>query len=1240
MSLSTPSQVLRSKILSKASRPDEFSLYKAALEWDLVDPIVIQGREDIKSEQRWKDRVEPYHHQVQNLITYCRRLPVTLLADDVGLGKTISAGLIVSELIARGHLTRILIVCPKMLGEQWKEELDTKFGIAAEVATGRDLIDAEPEGTSAVITTYDSARMHLTKVPKDRFQMLILDEAHKLRNLHGTESPPKVAVEFRKVLEERRFRYVLMLTATPIQNRLWDIYSLVDLLTVARGHENPFGSPGLFARRFIADDRETARVLKPEAKSNFRDIVYNYMSRMRRGDANLSFPERVVQLEKVDPTPEEWELVKVVNKNIQGLNALAQISVLFALTSSPQALRAQLDNMARNGTIRPEFAAEVRTIVEPMKSSAKLTGLVSLIARLAVEKPGWRAVVFTKRLETQTTIQLFLEEIGIPVGIINGSSGHRNQETIRKFREENPPFRVIVATEAGSEGLNLQVANVLVNYDLPWNPMIVEQRIGRVQRLASQHRYVSILNMTLAGTFEEFIVARLMEKLQLASHAIGDIEAILEASGMDEDDSDIRDSSGQVRGFEEQIRRLVLAALKGQDINEARDRALISIDKAKEELSREEENINNLLGGMGGGDVYVGPKAPKLPPLQRSMEPSEFVKTALLSEGFELAADAGDKIIARKGDYQESISFDPNDTIPGTVLYAPGSPAFSQLVDRVVASGIHEVEDIDRLVKLAVEQIAQNWVHNFGGNAKVADIAECRRHFGGTATVRARVTVAHDSYERLVDVVCSRPDHASPATAQAVNALPAMIEDATVCGVSAEKLLEATLADDAVSEFRRFYLERREGEVRAAGEDERKRAKLFDDFTPRMEATLVALSGEVHRDVDMRVSYCIEGSQEYESLLRVTPSTGEIVSPPMGSCEETGRVVPTGCLSRCQMTGLRALDHLLVRSGISQRRALRAQTFTSELTGVRILADEAEISDVTNKVAARGELIVSSLSGRRGEPQYLARCEFTGAEALNDELSISQVSGRLYRTDQSASSVFSGITGHVSEFRRCQETGAILLLSEGSHCEATGKFVQPHILEVCAFTRKRVLASELGVCAYSGTRILRRLIVHSSVSGVAIAEHFAVRSVSGVFCTPKEVQTCAWSGRRAHPEDLRICGLTGVLVHVDYTNGDSTPKLDPLHGLLIGKYRRTDAETSWNDLEQKVSASLGGAKCAVEAAYLAPGNGQIAVCCEVRTLFGFKVNHAGVLFSLDDGQLLGHIAMGKRSPTGWSRTQS
>jgi superfamily II DNA or RNA helicase len=888
----------QTKVLRRSILPDEYELYRAALEWDLSDPIVIETRKDLKSEKRWQTHLEPYHHQVTNLITFCRRLPVTLLADDVGLGKTISAGLIASELIARSRLSKILIVCPKLLGPQWQNELRTKFDIPAKIATGGKLITAEPEDVGAVITTYASARLHLEKLPKDRFQMLVLDEAHKLRNLYGVDPPPQVAVRFRKALEERRFRYVLMLTATPIHNRLWDLYSLVDLLTVARGHENPFGSEGMFARKFIADKRETARQLKEGARGEFRSIVYGYMSRVRRGDAKLYFPDRVVQLHRVEPTLSELELIRVIAKPIQKLNRLAQIGILQALTSSPHALMAQLLNMARNGTVPQELAAAVCSIVAGMTTSAKLNGLGALIDQLMRQNPNrWRMVVFTGRLETQTTIQAFLEQRGLKVGIINGSSGQRNQDTIARFWKNPPACHVIVSTEAGSEGVNLQVANVLVNYDLPWNPMIVEQRIGRIQRLASDHASVSILNIILKGTFEEHIVGRLMEKLQMAAHAIGDIESLLEASGIDEEDGE---------GFDDKILRLVLAALAGKDVEKATRQAEQSILDAKETLEIEEANINNMLGSMDGAE-YVGPRAPKLPSIERSMEAKPFALAALMSLGATVTPKENGVYLLEDEGGRESIRFEPDDANNRATLYSPGSAAFSRLVSRMIATGVHMVEDVDDDPTRRAEERSREWVDSFGATFLGSKVEGVRRCFEGKALVRVRATVAHDGYERLVEVECRPGEHKAHAVRSGLYKLADIIENAQYLGIDTDRLADAAARDSAIAEFCRFYIERRAQEMAAAGDDARKRKKLEDDFTPRLEFTVVALEGTIHREVTAEAQYRFDGSCPYASQLTLVPRTGaRLAAPELGRCESTGKAAPRECLGRCTMTGLGA----------------------------------------------------------------------------------------------------------------------------------------------------------------------------------------------------------------------------------------------------------------------------------------------------------------------------------------------
>jgi superfamily II DNA or RNA helicase len=1221
----------QSKILTRRTTPEQYRVYRAGLEWDLTDPIVIESPADFKSTQRWRDRLTPYHHQVTNLITFCRRLPVTLLADDVGLGKTISAGLIISELISRSRLSKILIVCPKLLGPQWKEELESKFDLPAQVATGRALIGADPDEIGAVITTYNSARLHLDAIPEDRFQMLILDEAHKLRNLYGVGKTPQVAARFRKALEERRFRFVLMLTATPIQNRLWDLYSLVDLLAAGRGHENPFGSEGTFARRFIADKTHQARQLKSEAREEFRSLVYGYMSRVRRGDAKLYFPDRMVQMHRVDPTAAELELIRAIAKPIQKLNRLAQISILQALTSSPDALLAQLANMARNGTVPAELAAAVRAIVTRMSPSAKLRGLGCLIEQLKKENPErWRLVVFTGRRETQTTIQAFLESHGLKVGIVNGESGARNQETIGRFRQNPPGCRVIVSTEAGSEGVNLQVANVMVNYDLPWNPMIVEQRIGRIQRLASDHAHVSIFNIMLRGTFEEYIVGRLMEKLQMAAHAIGDIEALLQGSDIGNGDED------GAKSFEDRILKLVLTALAGKNVEEETRLAEKSIKEAKAELEREEASINAMLGGMDGAE-YVGPRAPTLPGVIRSMEPRDFTLAALQTLGVQLTPKSPDVYLAEENGGREHIRFEERAAANiRSTLYAPGSAAFQRLVDRVIATGIHDIDDLDRNPAKESEEIARHWVQGFGAKPKAVEVGEARRSFGGTALLRVRATVAHDSYERLVEVPCSHEEHRGATGRLALAPLPKTIENPVALGVHIEKLTVAASLDEAISEFARFYLERREQETRAAGGDDRKRKKLQDEFTPRVEMTLVGLEGKLHREIEVRARYTFDSEPGYESLLTITPHNGEVTEAPgLSLCSRSGRTVPSSCLAKCEITDADVLRHLLVESAFSGRLALPEFGAICSLSGKRVLKDEVEASSVSGNLVASTLLKTSALSGKRAEPEHFALCAFTKAELLNTELAVSEISGTRYRVDEQMRSAASDKVGHKQEFIFCHETRQPIARVEAEQCEVTGKQVRLGILESCEVTGKRVLSSELEPCAATEKRALKRLMVTSSLSQARILENTAIRSSVGKFCAPSEARTCFWSGRKSHPDDLRDCALTGLPIHIEFATNDGTPRLQPLVEMLDGVRRSAEETQLWDNVTARITAALNGGKCRVEAAVLSPAKQHLATCSEVRSFLGIRVHQVGAVYELAKNTVIGRLAEGKRGTNSW-----
>lgn len=1023
-----------------------------------------------------------------------------------------------------------------------------------------------------------------------------------------------------------------MLTATPIQNRLWDLYSLVDLLTVARGHENPFGNTGLFARRFIADKKNQARQLKADAKNEFRSIVYGYMSRVRRGDAKLYFPDRIVQMHRVVPTKAELDLISTIAGPIQELNRLAQISILQALTSSPAALSAQLTNMARNGTVPQSLAATVKQIVEHMPISAKLTGLESLITKLESENADtWRLVVFTTRRETQTTIQMFLESHCLRVGIINGESGLRNQETITRFRQNPPQYRVIVSTEAGSEGVNLQVANVLVNFDLPWNPMIVEQRIGRVQRLASDHAHVSIFNIMLKGTFEEYIVGRLMEKLQMASHAIGDIESLLQGSDVGDGDEDVAAS------FEEQILSLVLAALAGKDTEQEIRLKAESIEKARIELERSEATINDMLGSSDGA-VYTGPRAPKLPPAQHSMEGKEFALSALQDLGVRVTPyPDNDTYVAEENGGREYIRF--KEALSGEhqgISYAPGSHGFTGLVRRVTATGIHDVQDMDVELEKENEATVHDWLSTFGGKQRSIEIEDTKRLFDGRALLRVRVTVAHDSYERLVEVACL-PIRGRPYQGLTERApIARTIEDPFAIGLDREQLLETAKTDEGIAEFCRFYLERRDQEVRSATGDERKKQKLFEDFTPRFQFELVGVQGEVRREVQSIVRYTFDESPLYQSRITIVPSSKKINSEPeRQACSLTHRVVPKDCVDSCSITGVSVLRHLLTESGITGRRGLPEYTEVCSISGKPALCDEIELSSITQKRCASKLLKTSAVSGRRGEPQYFRGCAFTGADVLSEEIARSDVSGKPFRSDEQARSTVSGKVGHRTEFVECSETHSLIATTEAEKCELTGRLVRPGILEDCQRTGTRVMPSVLSECAVTGIRALTSFFVTSSVSSRKLLKEKAVQSSSGVFCLPAETKRCIWSGVEHHPEDMCICTITGEPVSREFASAGTSPHSCALKTLLDGVRRTEDGKKHWENAAQRLASSQGG-KIRIESAVESIDGKHLAICCENKTLFGLRSTILGALYDLNDGVLVGKIGSGKRDKDVWT----
>ncbi|QDU66324.1 DEAD/DEAH box helicase [Engelhardtia mirabilis] len=1157
--------------LEPAGSEEHFELHLAACEWDMDPAILINGPADIQARVHWQDVLEPFEHQIQNLITFCRRAPVALLADDVGLGKTISAGLILSELRVRGKVNRTLIVVPKaVLLDQWKGELYERFAIDSTTARGAQLdVALRDRSIDVVITTYDSARNRLSRIEDGAFDMLILDEAHKLRNLHGVSNPPRTAVEFQRVLRERMFRYVLMLTATPIQNRLWDLYSLVDLLTAAKGHENPLGGPDAFFHDYIADTRSSARQLEPRSKVKFRRILGEYMVRTRRADAKLVFPPRRLRVLPCDGTPGESALFSLVGEVIGGLNGLQQSSVAQALMSSPRALATQLQNMADRGSVSVKDATRAAAIASQIEQTSKERVLVQLVAQLQSEGPDWRLVIFTGRKETQDAIGEVLGRTLDPrqVGFIRGGRHSENQRAIAGYVSDPPTVSVLISTDAGTEGLNLQAGNVLVNFDLPWNPMVLEQRIGRVQRLGSKHAEVVILNLVLKGSVEEKVVARLVEKLAVIADSIGDIEGILD--GMDS-------GGGDEEPLVRKINELVVGSLRGRDVEASLRSIQASIDRAKEIYEREKAAVEENLGRLDSMHDE-GPPRPTLTPVEPRLDTKTFVTRALeAGEGTLEYAEHGRLVYRRRGYAPEEVVFERPGSRgwvapaiaggPRVSVYLPGQPAFEKLGEIWRRRAQHAVYDHRSIDEGLCADAARTWLAKFGRDLEFHSIVinGTGSSFQGKVVVRAAVSVAHDKYEKLIEVAIEPPGIEAPPSGDGVGIIDEPI-DLAADVVQGEMLEVAVLQgieiDTDIGNFATFYVDRMDEEVERSGGDPALEQLHRDSLTPRVSTKVVGATGALQNLVNVQARFDFD-KQEYLQELRIAPALGRVVrAPEPRQCEESGRVLPSTCIGECEVTGKSVRRSLLETSLCSGRQALSSLFDCCEVTGVRLLPDELGRSSYSGKVADLRLLQDSATSGRSGLAEEMVRCEITGAVVLLDEILKSEVSGRQFRADEGARGGAADLLGHRSEFVECAASGKRILPQEAVtsdvsgrtfdrsiavKSERSGRLGGPDEQATCRATKRTLLIDEVEECMVTHELVDRELLAPSSISGTRCRKDILQKCErSGVAGLPSELERSAvsnllvdkrllkaseMSGQLALADELEPCSVTGDLL--------------------------------------------------------------------------------------------------------------
>jgi hypothetical protein len=289
-------------------------------------------------------------------------------------------------------------------------------------------------------------------------------------------------------------------------------------------------------------------------------------------------------------------------------------------------------------------------------------------------------------------------------------------------------------------------------------------------------------------------------------------------------------------------------------VEEATRQVEQSIADAKSILEREQENINATLGGMDGAG-YIGPRVPTLPGVVRSMEPREFTLAALKSSGARVTPQPADLYLTAENGGREYIRFEAHAS-PGTrsTLYAPGTTAFLRLVGRVVATGIHEVEDLDTNPIKESEEITRRRALSFDGTPRAVEIEEVHRYFEGIALVRVRAAAAHDSYEHLVEVSRAPTEHHARSGRSGLGPLPPTIEDPSLL-LNMDSLAEAAKAEVAPMQAYR---------VKATMQED---GKLMVSNLPLMHHPHHCHTGDVHI-VDVRWNGGHVSDQPSVSLFR------------------------------------------------------------------------------------------------------------------------------------------------------------------------------------------------------------------------------------------------------------------------------------------------------------------------------------------------------------------------------------
>ena len=474
----------------------------------------------------------PFDYQIKAAQTALRRFRGRgLLCDEVGLGKTIEAGLVLKEYLLRQMANRVLVITPPALVEQWREELASKFGLDDFVSNyddefrelGAQAWDAFPRVIASLAT---ARRSEHRRVIKDIvYDLVIVDEAHHLKNRTS------VSWKFVNALQKK---YILMLTATPVQNSLDELYNLITILKPGQ-----LKTPREFRRRFVVQGDPRL----PKNRGRLRELLADVMVRHARGQVGVQLPPRRAHTVRLQLSPEERafydDVSDFVRRCIRPSSAEEETEAVLPsvhrftlrtlqreIGSSPAAAHSTLTKLARRQetVLHREMLMGLADRAVGIQDWAKGQALERLLLSQLANDGHEKLIIFTHFRATLDQLADLLRGMGVDFVPYHGQLSQAEKgEAIRRFEQS---AQVLLSTEAAGEGRNLQFCRLMLNFDLPWNPQRIEQRVGRIHRVG-QTRPVEIFNLSAKATVEDYILEILNRKLNMFELVIGEVDMIL-----------------------------------------------------------------------------------------------------------------------------------------------------------------------------------------------------------------------------------------------------------------------------------------------------------------------------------------------------------------------------------------------------------------------------------------------------------------------------------------------------------------------------------------------------------------------------------------------------------------------------------------------------------------------------------------------------------------------------------------